>query len=398
MKKLYPLFVISLVLITIQPLYSQAPISSEIATKKIGTDKQSINWSTSKLSRLRSWMLDAPNDALPNVPVKKLNQAIASKNQELINQIANMEALKLGHMHLMGCCSKAERSGWAIKSDDDKLNLASLLRVSLETNDIDGYFIDLLPRHAEYWALRNAYQNERDKNLRIIIARNMERWRWMPLNLGSNHLIVNIPHYKLTYWQDGNRRQTWPVIVGKKSSPTPVFNSIVTGVTFNPWWEIPQSIVKESVGALVRRNPTEARRRGYVVQNGRYRQKPGANNALGLMKLAMPNPYSVYIHDTPNKALFEREVRTFSHGCIRTGDAIGFASVLVEGSISRADVDKIIDSGKTTTVPLTIKTPVYIAYFTASIGDDGNITYHPDIYNRDVRLGDTSNPERFCAA
>src|SRR3546814_1081190 len=114
----------------------------------------------------------------------------------------------------------------------------------------------------------------------------------------------------------------WQVIVGKTKTPTPVFAAQVTGVTFNPWWEIPESIVAESVGKLVRTRPAEAARRGYVVQDGRYRQRPGPQNALGRMKLMMPNPYSIYLHDTPAQSLFARDVRAFSHGCVREGGAL----------------------------------------------------------------------------
>ncbi len=359
---------------------------------------QASDWSPDALSRLRSWMRTAPRDALPNVPTERLDLAIASNNPNIIDQIASEEALRLGRMHLLGCSSAAAHAGWNVESADEHFDMLGLLQRSLRLNDIDGFFAQLQPRHPEYVALRNAYSAETNSVRRTQLARNMERWRWMPLNLEAQHLIVNIPQYQVSLWQNGERTGLWPVIVGKKKTPTPVFSAKVTGVTFNPWWEIPQSIVTESVGALVRRNPTEARRRGYVLTDGRYRQRPGPKNALGLMKLVMPNPYSVYLHDTPNRALFEQETRMFSHGCIRTGDALGFASILVAGNKSRAEIDTIIAKGDTVTVPLPTNMPIYVTYFTAATGDDGNITYFPDIYGRDANMGDAANPSRVCAA
>jgi L,D-transpeptidase YcbB len=352
---------------------------------------QSNDWSSSKLSRLRSWMIAAPQDALPNMPTTSLDQAIATKNAFVINLIANQEALKLAQMHLLGSSSAAKHAGWDINSEDENLDLSAFLLRSLEENDVDGYFAFLRPRPAEYAALRNAYASEAAPARRMQLAHNMERWRWMPLDIGAQYLIVNIPQYQVSYWQNGAPRGIWPVIVGKIKAPTPVFSTIVKGVTFNPWWEIPKSIVAESVGALARRNPAEAKRRGYVWANGRYRQRPGPKNSLGLMKLAMPNPFSIYLHDTPNKALFAQEVRAFSHGCIRTSDALGFASTLVEGNKSRADVDAIIAKGDTVTIPLQKTIPVYVVYFTAGIGENCNVAYYPDVYSRDGQIGDNAN-------
>src|SRR3546814_10465439 len=126
-------------------------------------------------------------------------------------------------------------------------------------------------------------------------------------------LVTGVQTCALPIYQ---RLGRWQVIVGKTKTPKPVFAAQVTGVTFNPWWEIPESIVAESVGKLVRTRPAEAARRGYVVQDGRYRQRPGPQNAFGRMKLLLPNQYSTYLHDNPTQSLFERDVRAFSHGCV----------------------------------------------------------------------------------
>lgn len=214
----------------------------------------------------------------------------------------------------------------------------------------------------------------------------MERWRWMPRILDPDHVLVNAARFEAEVWREGRKVGTWQIIVGKKSAPTPVFDTRITGVVLNPWWEIPASIVRESVGALVRRNPAAARARGYVWSDGRYRQRPGPNNALGQMKLVMPNPYSVYMHDAPNKQLFAQEVRAFSHGCVRTDNAIGYAATLLEGLMPRERVDEIVASGVSTTVNLAKPLPIYVAYFTATANPEGGVEFLPDIYGRDSRI------------
>lgn len=208
----------------------------------------------------------------------------------------------------------------------------------------------------------------------------------MPLSLGRDYLLVNPPAFELVRWRDGQRIGQWRVITGKTSSPTPIFSATVTGVNFNPWWNVPANIVRESVGSLIRRSPATARARGYVWSGGSVRQKPGPQNSLGQMKLVMPNRHSVYLHDTPNKDLFNREVRAFSHGCVRVGDAMGLAENLLEGSKTRTEIDEIVASVRTVTIPLAQPVPVYIAYFTAGVGADGAVVTYPDVYRRDGRI------------
>src|SRR3546814_16763830 len=127
----------------------------------------------------------------------------------------------------------------------------------------------------------------------------------MPRALGARYLVVNAAAFEATLWQNNQRLGRWQVIVGKTKTPTPVFAAQVTGVTFNPWWEIPESIVAESVGKLVRTRPAEAARRGYVVQDGRYPQRPGPQKALGRMQPLRPNPKRIYLQHTPANTHFQ---------------------------------------------------------------------------------------------
>jgi len=305
---------------------------------------------------------------------------------DAIDREANALALQLARMHLLGNAEQSERSGWHIVDTDENLPLEGMMASAVSSNTLNTFFALMRPTHREYSALRTAYAGESDPERRATIARNMERWRWMPRDLGDDYVLVNAAQYEADLWRDARHIGTWRVIVGKRSTPTPVFRATIEGVVLNPWWEIPTSIVRESVGALVRNRPAVARARGYVVQNGRYRQRPGPNNALGQMKLVMPNPYSVYMHDTPNRGLFDEDVRSFSHGCIRTGDAIGYATTLLEGVATREEVDAILESRETTTISLAEPIPVYVTYFTA-VGDGrGGALLFDDIYGRDAAI------------
>ncbi|MEE1876835.1 L,D-transpeptidase family protein [Altererythrobacter litoralis] len=360
-----------------------ATIALLIWTAAASAQVNDSTWSSSDITTLKRWVDSAPLDALPRMSSTSLDRAVVEGDQQSIDDEATMLALRLARAHLLGSATQAERAGWNIVDSDREIALEPMLERAVEDDTLDTFFALLRPAHADYSALKTALANETDADRRKAIARNMERWRWMPRSLGSDYVLVNPARFEADLWRDGAKAETWRVIVGKKSTPTPVFNAMIEGVILNPWWEIPASIVRESVGALVRRNPALARERGYVWSNGQYRQRPGPNNALGQMKLVMPNRFSVYMHDTPNKNLFEEEVRAFSHGCIRTGDAIGYAATLLEGVKTREDVDSIVASGKTTTVRIARPVPVYITYFTAVRDSAGAVEILPDIYNRD---------------
>jgi murein L,D-transpeptidase YcbB/YkuD len=355
-------------------------------------------WGALNVSALREEIARTSAEAIPALDTAPLDRAIASGEPAAVALAADQLALRLAHLILTGCSTPKEKAGWAIADSDERLDVRLPLAAALAEGKLPAFFASLRPRHPDYAALRSAYAAESDPARRTQIARNMERWRWLPHDLGADYVIVNAASFEASLWRGGARIGTWKVIVGKPASPTPVFAATITGVTLNPWWDIPANIVRESVGALTRRNPKLARQRGYVWGGGHYRQRPGPSNALGLMKLAMPNPYSVYLHDTPTKNLFERDVRAFSHGCIRVGDALGFAATLLDGVHSREQIDAVLAGGKTTTVDLSRPIPVYITYFTAAVRGDGQFALMPDIYGRDGRMGDAANPAKLCAA
>ena len=356
--------------------------TSVLAQPENPTDNYLL-WTESQLAELQQLVDARTAEGLGRCSITDFSQHSSASDPHRRSRLATAAANELMMAYLEGCSPVSARAKWRIGSDDRHINTQQLLLKALVRDELTAYFDALRPRNLHYQALRTAYAAETDDQKRATLAVNLERWRWMPLVMGEKYLLVNAASFEVTLWEKGTKIRTWPNIVGKTKTPTPVFDTRVSGVILNPWWEIPASIVAESVGALVRNHPATARRKGYVVQNGRYRQRPGPGNALGQMKLVMPNPYSIYLHDTPNKNLFSEPVRTFSHGCIRVGGAIDLAKTLLEGSATPAQVDAILASRETTKLELLQPVPVYVAYFTAEGTEDGAVSYFPDIYDRD---------------
>nr|WP_226636507.1 L,D-transpeptidase family protein [Novosphingobium profundi] len=341
---------------------------------------QTAPWSQTELAALEAAAGSLPEHGLRPLDTSVLEDARKGGDTDVIASAAQELALDLARTALLGEASARMRSGWHIADPDAEIDIAAWLARARAAGGLTSFLDALWPDHPDYAALRQALAQETDPQRRATLARNMERWRWLPHRMERDYILVNTAAFTARLWREGAQVGSWPVIVGKVSTPSPTFRAEVRGVIFNPWWNIPQSIVRENNG----RFPAS---KGYVRTGGRWRQKPGPNNALGQMKLDMPNPYSVYMHDTPGKALFEREVRAFSHGCIRTGDALGFAATLLEGAATRAEIDAVLASRRETRLALGKALPVYITYFTAGRAQDGHgVELYPDIYGRDARM------------
>ena len=217
---------------------------------------------------------------------------------------------------------------------------------------------------------------------------NMERWRWLPGDLGSDYVLVNIPEYRLKAVRGGSVRDETRVIVGKPDSPTPLFSGMMEYAVVNPSWFVPPSIMKKEFLPGLARDPSYAARRGYeVVRHGNVlsvRQPPGERNALGFIKFLFPNRHAVYLHDTPNRSLFSASKRALSHGCVRVDDPFRFAdAVLPDWSSER--LKRLIGRGERT-IRLPEKLPVHLAYFTTAIDEDGSTRTYADIYGYDAPM------------
>ncbi len=241
------------------------------------------------------------------------------------------------------------------------------------------------------------------------IRANLERGRWVFRDVEDSFIIVNIAAFHLDLIENDEKTWTTNVQVGKPFHATPVFKSKVQYIEFNPTWTIPASITRNETLPAIRKDPNYLSRNNMVVvtNSGKIvdpatidwpatatkgfpymiRQEPGTHNALGMVKFIFPNPYSVYLHDTPSKGLFARSERAFSHGCIRTQNPFDLAEyLLADQGWNRARIDAVIESRATTRVNLEQPITVMLLYWTADADPDGTVYFYNDVYARDGKL------------
>ncbi|AXS42446.1 murein L,D-transpeptidase [Breoghania sp. L-A4] len=243
-----------------------------------------------------------------------------------------------------------------------------------------------------------------DKIEKLVLA--MERVRWLPRQLGDRRVFINQPAFTATYLQSGRDPLTMRVVVGKKSNQTNFFYDTIETVEYNPYWGVPYSIIVNEMMPKLREDPGYLDRIGYEVTtpSGRQvssaavdwhsvatkqssinvRQRPGSSNALGELKILFPNKHHIYMHDTPAKALFKRDMRAFSHGCVRLADPRGMAAAVLGKTTDY--VASRIAQGRNDSDDVGGNIPVYVAYFTAWPQADGEMGYFADIYDRDAHL------------
>lgn len=288
--------------------------------------------------------------------------------------------LALGHVR------KAARIDWFVVDND--LNAAgrdALLRSALAQHDVAAALNSLLPTHPQYAALKSALAISPSSDIaeRNRIRLNMDRWRWLPRDLGSKYIIVNVPGFHATLVENGVNRWKHRAIAGKLSTPTPQLSATAVGVILNPWWEVPQSIAHEA-----------SVKKGFVPVTGadgkiqRWRQPPGPTNALGQLKFVMPNSKAIYLHDTNARSRFNDNVRALSHGCVRTQRIVDLATQLLgddDGPWTPERIDAALASKKTVQANFVKSLPVYIVYFSAAALIDGKIVDYKDLYGRDAK-------------
>jgi len=233
---------------------------------------------------------------------------------------------------------------------------------------------------------------------------NLERWRWLPDDLGKRHVRANIAGFNVTTWANNAPVRTHLTMVGKTYRKTPVFSDEISYVVLNPWWETPVSLARADNLSKFKRDASTVDRLGFQILGSdgkeitnvdwstvtpstmpRIRQRPGPMNAMGQVKIMFPNKHNVYFHDTPSRDLFAARQRAFSSGCLRTQDPIGLTKWLFEDTPdwTAEKIDAALASGKETRANLSSKIPVHVLYFTVVSEADGNVRYLDDIYQRD---------------
>jgi murein L,D-transpeptidase YcbB/YkuD len=246
-----------------------------------------------------------------------------------------------------------------------------------------------------------------------MIRINMERWRWMPRDLGERYLMVNMTGFELYLIDNGSEVLVMPIIIGKAYRSTPSFSGRLRVMEYNPYWTVPEKMtIEDFVPRLINDSSYLSRQsiklyRGWG-DNAReidpktvnwkeldkehfpywLRQDPGPNNSLGRIKFLFSNPYAIYLHGTPDLYLFDRQIRTFSSGCIRVKDPVQLAAYLLnEGSqLKEEDILASIHLGATQRIILPETVPIYLVYWTAWIDQNGDINFGRDVYDRDSRL------------
>lgn len=237
------------------------------------------------------------------------------------------------------------------------------------------------------------------------LSLSMERWRWLPRELGERHILVNVPEYRLEVWEDKKVPLEMRVVVGKKDTPTPIFSDDMTHIVFSPYWNVPPDIVKNETLPSVMRDAAFLDRTNMEVldksgapvdpssidlENAgayRFRQRPGASNSLGLVKFMFPNSFNVYLHDTPVDSLFARATRSFSHGCVRLEQPEQLARYVLgdQPEWTPERIAEAMRSGVEKHVKLTRSIPVYLGYWTARVSADGLVQFRDDLYGIDAR-------------
>jgi len=247
------------------------------------------------------------------------------------------------------------------------------------------------------------------------IVASMERLRWLPDDLGPDYLMINIAAFSMDVVADGKPVRSMNVVVGETDKQTPLFNSALTYLEFNPTWTVPPSIASKEYLPKLRNDPSYLSSRNYklfsgwsggaremsgdyvdwgsvgagAMRNLRIRQEPGPSNALGKVKFMMANNWSVYLHDTPSKSYFQRTNRALSHGCVRLADPIWLADYLLDGSPDWTPErrERVMGSWTPTTrINLPSPMPLYIVYQTAWVDPTGEVAFRDDIYGIDAKV------------
>jgi L,D-transpeptidase YcbB len=264
--------------------------------------------------------------------------------------------------------------------------------------------LGLASRHA----MNRSRGSEGKNGLISTLLINMERWRWEPRDFGDFHVWVNIPEFVVRVKKGGQTIHEERVVAGKLEHQTPVLSRYIEYIEFNPYWNVPPSIINQEILPMLRRDPETLHKHQLEVywQGKRMdnhsmdwtrvdsskismKQPPGQGNVLGTVKFGFPNRHDVYMHDTPTKQLFNNTVRAESHGCMRVRNPLKLAEVLLAGQgqgWNGGRIQKVIQDGGNQTVYLSRRVPIHLTYFTAWVDQSGKLVTFRDVYGHDPRL------------
>lgn len=275
------------------------------------------------------------------------------------------------------------------------------LTLDMPGSDSSWLFTDTLELAVKNFQKRHGYKQDgvigaglvKDMNVpasrRLMeILLNMDRMRWLPQKPEGNLIIVNLPEFMLHVYDGKSKVFDMVVVVGRVGNNTMMFNGDLNQVIFSPYWNVPQSIIKNEILPAIARNPNYLANKNMEQIGGNIRQRPGPGNALGKVKFIFPNSFNMYFHDTPSKSLFSQDKRAFSHGCIRLSEPQKMAEWLLR-NYPEWPKEKIVSAMNQTSeraVKLKEAIPVFIIYYTAWVDDDGQLNFRDDVYQHDSEL------------
>lgn len=354
------------------------------------------------------------------IPIKKIDPVLMAdsilnkkhSDDKYYEQVNEMYAGLKNNLQLYLDITKA--GGWlsipAIKKSlkkGDSLDVITAVKKRLQmTKDMPGsdssqLFTDALELAVKTFQRRHGYKETGEINSILVkdmnvpaskrlmeILVNMDRMRWMPQKPKGNLIIVNLPEFMLHIYDGKELVFDMVVVVGRVGNNTMMFNGDLNQIFFSPYWNVPQSIIKNEILPAIARNPNYLANKNMERIGAGIRQKPGPGNALGKVKFIFPNSFNMYFHDTPSKSLFGQDKRAFSHGCIRLSEPQKMAEWLLRNDPDWTK-EKIVSAMNQTTekaVKLKESIPVFIIYYTAWVDHEGLLNFRDDVYQHDSEL------------
>jgi len=297
--------------------------------------------------------------------------------------------------------------GYLNDSGSDRVDQA--LIDAVHTFQRTHQFNETIPPSAPFWRSLNATVERRLEQ----IDRSIQRWRESRYDGEANFVFVNIPDFHATVYEQHEPKMRFRVVVGNNKrrcdaktnrwvypDATPTQLAFMDHVEVNPFWNVPERIVEEEFQKQIKRDPNWLEKNHYELvktkKNSWVRQKPGAHNALGLVKFIFPNRHNTYMHDTPKKKYFDYPVRAFSHGCVRVSEPIPFAEYLLgrEAHATPEELQQLFESQTTRRFYLKEKLPVFFEYYVVQVDDEGHAHFLADIYRKDERRS-SDDPDQF---
>jgi len=383
---------------------------------------------TGEIRKADDWGLRAGDFALPKLPAGAVS-AEAAAAAELAVTFAVLKYARYARGGRFGDLSSIS------KLLDYKLPVrpaGDVLTEIAASHAPDAYLRSLHPQHAQFQALRRLYlklgepgRESADRAVQLArIVINMERWRWLPADLGDFHVWNNVPEFVTRVVRRGEIVHSDRIVAGQPEWATPAFSADMKTIVFHPSWGVPDGVrrkellprLRDSQGgflglfgggqssrALLEQYKLEVTRQGRPIDPDKvdwstanigayeFRQPPGPHNPLGVVKFMFPNKHDVYMHDTTasERDLFAKSYRGLSHGCMRLSEPLRFAVILLaqDKGWSEQQVQSLVNGGTTVEVKLTTRIPVHMTYFTAMVDRQGNLQTFADLYGLDERMG-----------